>query len=193
MTGDPGGAVEVMKASLIAKQAEQASATWQNFPDAPNQATQIQKPSRARQKPLEGGQTHFSTLPTMTKASFAKLLEKTPVAALPVPGAILTIASNTPPLDAFKAILARNVLSAPVQAPDGQYVGFLELRDFVSFSVFLCDRYDFRTYGDIIENGIKMFNEPLEGITCSCITSNLTPQILLVATQSILLRTPTIS
>jgi len=37
----------------------------------------------------------------------------------------------------------------------------------VSFSVFLVDRFDFKSYGDIIENGIKMFNDPLDGITAS--------------------------
>lgn len=101
------------------------------------------------------------------KAKVIELLKQTPVTQLPTPGAILVIEHDVTPLDAFKAILERNVLSAPVRGRDGTYIGFLELRDFVSFSVFLVDRFDFKSYGDIIEHGIKMFNEPLDGISVS--------------------------
>ena len=59
----------------------------------------------------------------------------------------------------------RKVLSAPVVSREGGYEGFLELRDLVSFAVFVHDRHSLTSFGDIIEHGIKMFDEPLQGIT----------------------------
>jgi hypothetical protein len=71
-------------------------------------------------------------------------------------------------LTRLQKLIERGVLSAPVRDRAGEYCGFLELRDLVSFVVFLEDRFSFTKYSEIIQFGIKMFDDPLDGIDIIC-------------------------
>jgi hypothetical protein len=59
-----------------------------------------------------------------------------------------------------------------------QYVGFLDMRDFVSFVVFFYhgEAEDGYSFVNIMREGLKSFNTPVEGITVSCMClSSLSP------------------
>jgi len=73
-------------------------------------------------------------------------MEKTPVEVLRVPGDerdIVEISSTLSIGDGFQVLLDNNVLSAPVyDSTEKVYVGFLDLRDLVSWAVFLFDEQE---------------------------------------------------
>lgn len=83
---------------------------------------------------------------------------------------IVTIDSKTSLHEAFEALLSNNILSAPVW--DGhQYIGFLDIRDLVSFVVFVYDQQkvqDNSRLQDLLLHGAEQFRMiGTDGVTVS--------------------------
>jgi CBS domain-containing protein len=98
-------------------------------------------------------------------ASLRKLLEKTPVEALLTASQIIEIPSTDSVPDAFKKLIEAEILSAPVfDAESKQYTGFLDLRDLVSWAVFLFDEQADDESLDIINAGPRFFKHFSDGI-----------------------------
>eukprot|EP00727_Mastigamoeba_balamuthi_P000885 m51a1_g10794 hypothetical protein (298) ;mRNA; r:51904-53477 len=94
-------------------------------------------------------------------SSLKKLLEKTPVEALIPAGAqVVEIQSNE------SKLIDNRILSAPVfDAEAGAYTGFLDLRDLVSWAVFLFDeQQDESDALDIVNAGPRFFKHFTDGI-----------------------------
>jgi len=102
-----------------------------------------------------------------------RLMEKTPVEVLRVSGDernIVEIPSTLSISDGFQVLLDNNVLSAPVYDPTAKsYVGFLDLRDLVSWAVFLFDEQENPADDelDLINAAHKLYKHALGGITLS--------------------------
>jgi len=100
-------------------------------------------------------------------SAIRKLLENTPVSSIPVAkGKVFTIPANTTPYDGFKLLLQENILSAPVLDENGKCTGFLDMRDLVSFVVFIDDDQHSdvpNDLEDIIVKGAKLLKIPTEG------------------------------
>jgi len=102
-----------------------------------------------------------------------KLMEKTPVEVLRVPGDerdIVEIPSTLSIGDGFQVLLDNNVLSAPVYDPAAKnYVGFLDLRDLVSWAVFLFDEQENPADDelDLINAAHKLYKHATGGISLS--------------------------
>jgi len=99
-----------------------------------------------------------------------KLLSDTLVSALPTPkGTVVVVKSTETPFEGFKKISEHNILSAPVyDEVHHKYTGFLDMRDLVSFVVFIDDDQKSETPNDLktlILHGTKMLKVPLEGAT----------------------------
>jgi len=70
-------------------------------------------------------------------------------------------------------LIDNNIQSAPVYSKaDNIYTGFLDIRDLVSFIVYVFDSQriaDNNTLHDIIRLGVHMFNTPTtDGVTVTC-------------------------
>jgi len=102
-----------------------------------------------------------------------KLMEKTPVEVLQVSGDdrdIVEISSTLSISEGFQVLLDNNVLSAPVyDSAAKSYVGFLDLRDLVSWAVFLYDEQENPTDDelDLINAAQKLYKHATGGITLS--------------------------
>jgi len=105
-------------------------------------------------------------------SSFKKLLAETKSTSLPSPkGEVIIVKSTETPLDGFKKLLEHNILSAPVyDVSTRKYTGFLDMRDLVSFVVFVDDdqKSEFPSnLNEIILRGCKLFKQPSDGVTCT--------------------------
>jgi len=104
-----------------------------------------------------------------------RLMEKTPVEVLRVSGDernIVEIPSTLSISDGFQVLLDNNVLSAPVYDPTAKsYVGFLDLRDLVSWAVFLFDEQENPADDelDLINAAHKLYKHATGGISLSCL------------------------
>jgi len=102
-----------------------------------------------------------------------RLMEKTPVEVLRVSGDernIVEIPSTLSISDGFQVLLDNNVLSAPVYDPTAKsYVGFLDLRDLVSWAVFLFDEQENPADDelDLINAAHKLYKHATGGISLS--------------------------
>jgi len=102
-----------------------------------------------------------------------RLMEKTPVEVLRVSGEernIVEISSTLSIGDGFQVLLDNNVLSAPVYDPAAKsYVGFLDLRDLVSWAVFLFDEQENPADDelDLINAAQKLYKHATGGISLS--------------------------
>jgi len=108
----------------------------------------------------------------MSHTSFRELLAAHKVSDLPLPkGHVITVQSNETPFDGFKKLIQHNILSAPVfDLQTKKYTGFLDMRDLVSFVVFVDDdqKSDVpANLQDLIMHGIKLFKQPVDGVTCT--------------------------
>jgi len=75
------------------------------------------------------------------------------------------------PSSPAQTLLTNRILSAPVYNEDEKkYVGFLDMRDFVSFVVFFYhgEAEGGCSFVNIMREGLKSFNTPVDGITVSC-------------------------
>lgn len=70
--------------------------------------------------------------------AFREILEKSKVSDVMTPDRdILVVKTTDDPVEAFKSIVARGILSAPAYDPEAKkFVGFLDVKDLVSFVVF---------------------------------------------------------
>jgi len=98
------------------------------------------------------------------------LLADTSVSALPTPkGEVIVVSSAESPYDGFKKLISHNILSAPVwDLKEKKYTGFLDMRDLVSFVVFIDDdqKSDVPSnLQELVHHGSKLFKQPLEGVT----------------------------
>ena len=63
-------------------------------------------------------------------------------------------------------------MSAPVfDEKEKKYTGFLDVRDLVSFVVFIDDDQNSSSPTDleyILKHGLKVFRVPVDGVTCTC-------------------------
>lgn len=68
--------------------------------------------------------------------------------------------------------MEHNILSAPVwDEKQMKYTGFLDIKDLVSFVVFVDDdqKSDVpQNLHELIMRGCKLFKVPLDGVTCTC-------------------------
>jgi len=85
---------------------------------------------------------------------------------------VIEIDSKTPVYDAFQTLLDNNILAAPVwDASESQYVGFLDVRDLVSWVVFVFDEQkvqDNTRLVDLIQHGQGQFKmNGTDGVTVS--------------------------
>ena len=112
-----------------------------------------------------------------------RLLERTPVEVLRTPGdarAVVEIASTLAIADGFQVLLDERVLSAPVYDPAAHtYVGFLDLRDLVSWAVFLFDEQENPADDvlDLINAAHKLYKHATGGLSLSCLFFFPTPII----------------
>mmetsp|Transcript_21652 Transcript_21652/g.30287 ORF Transcript_21652/g.30287 Transcript_21652/m.30287 type:complete len:319 (-) Transcript_21652:131-1087(-) len=100
------------------------------------------------------------------------LLANTSVSALQSPkGRVVVIDSSESPYEGFKKLSENNILSAPVyNASTKKYTGFLDMRDLVSFVVFIDDDQKSDVPSDLetlVMHGSRLFKQPVEGVTCT--------------------------
>jgi len=101
-------------------------------------------------------------------AQLRKLLESTSVDTIPTPkGQIVVVHSHEFIVDGFSKLLDNRILSAPVyDKASGKYTGFLDIRDLVSFCVFIHDsNVQAENLLDIVNFGVKMFKHAFDGVT----------------------------
>eukprot|EP01121_Diplochlamys_sp_Union-15-3_P019415 TRINITY_DN730_c0_g2_i1.p1 TRINITY_DN730_c0_g2~~TRINITY_DN730_c0_g2_i1.p1 ORF type:complete len:312 (-),score=58.67 TRINITY_DN730_c0_g2_i1:15-950(-) len=97
-------------------------------------------------------------------AACRELLKKATVGSLPKPPKVIIIDTKESLYDGFQKLLTNNVLAAPVYNQETkQYCGFLDVRDLVSFVVYLFDDNkvaDNNTLKETLVHGVKMFATP---------------------------------
>jgi len=82
-------------------------------------------------------------------------------------GHVIVVNSNEQPLQGFQRLLDNHILSAPVyDDAAGKYIGFLDIRDLVSFCVFINDNNnETSNLTDLVNYGVKMFKHAVDGVT----------------------------
>jgi len=99
-------------------------------------------------------------------------LDSISVGSVPRLSQVVEITSHTTLLEGFEVLINNHILSAPVfHSEEGEYIGFLDIRDLVSFVVFVYDQQlvtnDSRLV-DLIVHGTGQFNTiTTEGVTVS--------------------------
>jgi len=100
---------------------------------------------------------------------FRKLVAETIVGSLQAPKEMIIVKSNYSPYEGFKTLVENNILSAPVYDEKTQkFTGFLDIRDLVSFVVFVDDdqKSDVpQNLHELIMHGCKLFKAELDGVT----------------------------
>jgi len=101
-----------------------------------------------------------------------ELLSKETVKAIEAPDSIIVIESKENLHDAFQKLLDNNILSAPVHDKEkNEFIGFLDVRDLVSFVVFVYDEQkvtDNTRLRDLLQHGTGQFKMPTtDGVTVS--------------------------
>jgi len=97
-----------------------------------------------------------------------KLFQTTTVDTIPTPkGQVVVIDSNDTVVKGFELLLDNKILSAPVyDKATGKYTGFLDIRDLISFCVFIHDsNVQVDNLLDIVNFGVKMFKHAIDGVT----------------------------
>jgi len=99
---------------------------------------------------------------------FRKLLSSHKVSDLPKRD-VVVVKSTESPYEGFKKLIQHNILSAPVfDVVKKQFTGFLDMRDLVSFVVFIHDDQVSavpNNLQDILLHGCKLFKQPQDGVT----------------------------
>jgi len=101
-----------------------------------------------------------------------KLLAEVKASALPTPkGKVVIIPNSDTPYEGFKTLLENNILSAPVfDTTSKKYTGFLDMRDLVSFVVFVDDDQHSDVPNNlqaILTRGCRLLKQPSDGISCT--------------------------
>lgn len=97
-----------------------------------------------------------------------QLLLTTSVDSLVSPkGGVIVLESTELVVHGFQKLLDNNILSAPVwDVKEHKYIGFLDIRDLVSFCVFIHDNnLQADNLLDIVNFGAKMFKHTTDGVT----------------------------
>lgn len=106
-------------------------------------------------------------------STWSELLDSATTDDIVVPatiGHVVEIPSTETPAHGFQTLLTNRILSAPVyNEAEKKYVGFLDMRDFVSFVVFFYhgEAEGGCSFVNIMREGLKSFNTPVDGITLS--------------------------
>eukprot|EP01126_Amoeba_proteus_P008341 TRINITY_DN1307_c0_g2_i9.p1 TRINITY_DN1307_c0_g2~~TRINITY_DN1307_c0_g2_i9.p1 ORF type:complete len:315 (+),score=22.67 TRINITY_DN1307_c0_g2_i9:199-1143(+) len=105
------------------------------------------------------------------KTKVLEFLYKNSTEILECGNGVIQIDSRSPILDAFEVLLNNNILSAPVwDALENIYTGFLDIRDLVSWVVFLYDEQklqDNTRLLDLVQHGMSEFRLSGDGVTLS--------------------------
>jgi len=97
-----------------------------------------------------------------------KQLLQAKVSVIPVArGKVIVVNSDENVVHGFEKLLDNQILSAPVfDGNTGKYTGFLDIRDLISFCVFI---YESNAQADnlidIVHFGVKMFKHSIDGVT----------------------------
>jgi len=80
---------------------------------------------------------------------------------------VVVIDSNEAVVKGFEILLDNKILSAPVyDKATGKYTGFLDIRDLISFCVFIYEsNAQADTLLDIVNFGVRMFKHSIDGVT----------------------------
>jgi len=93
-----------------------------------------------------------------------ELLNEFTVEAVPQPKSIIQIESTTGVYEAFQILLKNDILSAPVyDVVEKCYTGFLDVRDVVSYVVFIHDEQKVESntqLADVIKHGLQQHKTP---------------------------------
>jgi len=104
-----------------------------------------------------------------TQSSIHQLLASARVADLASSKSVVVVKSNESIVEGFTKLVQNNILSAPVfDLATNKYTGFLDIRDLVSFVVFIDDDQNStapNNLQDLIQRGAKLFKVPLDGVT----------------------------
>jgi len=101
-------------------------------------------------------------------AGLTKLFNSLKVGAVPTPkGHVVVVDSHDTVVKGFETLLDNKILSAPVfDVASGKYTGFLDIRDLISFCVFIYDsNVQAENLLDIVNFGVKMFKHAIDGVT----------------------------
>jgi len=104
----------------------------------------------------------------MAEAKLRELLATNTVESVILPkGRVVVLESSEPVVHGFQKLLDNNILSAPVwDVKEGKYIGFLDIRDLISFCVFIHDNnLQAENLLDIVNFGAKMFKHATDGVT----------------------------
>jgi len=125
---------------------------------------------------------------------FRKLLSAQKVSDLPKRD-VIVVNSTESPYEGFKKLIQHNILSAPVfDVVKKQFTGFLDMRDLVSFVVFIHDDQVSdvpNNLQDILLHGCKLFKQPQDGVTSTYLSRrnpfhSVTPHDTLLTVAEIL-------
>eukprot|EP01130_Rhizamoeba_saxonica_P002977 TRINITY_DN1300_c0_g1_i2.p1 TRINITY_DN1300_c0_g1~~TRINITY_DN1300_c0_g1_i2.p1 ORF type:complete len:162 (-),score=30.58 TRINITY_DN1300_c0_g1_i2:526-1011(-) len=101
------------------------------------------------------------------KEKCVQLLQNSTVDAIPLVPELIEINSKSTLQQAFQTLLNNNILSAPVYLEEeGEYTGFLDLRDLISFVVFVYDNANLENdiqLAHIVSNGKNLIKSPTAG------------------------------
>eukprot|EP01125_Pyxidicula_operculata_P022652 TRINITY_DN946_c0_g1_i2.p1 TRINITY_DN946_c0_g1~~TRINITY_DN946_c0_g1_i2.p1 ORF type:complete len:317 (+),score=66.95 TRINITY_DN946_c0_g1_i2:800-1750(+) len=106
------------------------------------------------------------------KTRALEILNHETVSVIPKPPKIIQIDSKASLYEGFETLVSNHILSAPVyDESTHQYIGFLDIRDLVSFVVFVYDEqkvHDNARLEELIKHGIGQFKmKTTEGVTVS--------------------------
>ena len=104
--------------------------------------------------------------------TFAQVLASVKVGDLPRVKQVITITSSEKPVEGFQKLADNHILSAPVwDEVAHEYTGFLDVRDLVSFVVFVDDERHAEVPNELshlLGHGARYFKLPIENLTTTC-------------------------
>lgn len=109
---------------------------------------------------------------TSNFSTIKKLLNDTKASAVHAPkNGVVIVHSTESAYEGFKKLLDNHILSAPVlDATTKKYTGFLDMRDLVSFVVFVDDDQNSAVPNNlqsILLKGCRLLKQPTDGVTCT--------------------------
>jgi CBS domain len=106
------------------------------------------------------------------KQSLVEILKGVKVADLPGVKEVITVTSDDSVQEGFQKLADHQILSAPVwDLKNEEYTGFLDVRDLVSWVVFIDDDENAEIPSELshlIGHGARYFKLPVENLTTTC-------------------------
>lgn len=124
-------------------------------------------PNKRKQANLSNNQS-FITNKQETMEKVHQLLQSSTVDSFPPPkGQVIVLDSTEQVVKGFQTLLDNHILSSPIwDAKENKYIGFLDIRDLISFCVFIHDNnMQAENLLDIVNFGAKMFKHATDGVT----------------------------